>query len=179
MDIYKVKWTTLQEEIFRLLCLKAGKKLSQREIAKILGVSPTAVANSLTKIKDENVIKIEKNRSMNLVSFNRDERKAIELKRVENLRNIYSSGLAHYLEEIFHGRAIILFGSYSRGEDTTTSDIDIAIIGTKGKNIELDRFEKILEREIIINYYKSLKEIHPDLKLNILSGILLAGVIEL
>ena len=47
MDIYKHKLTQLQEEIFSLLCLCAGEKMSQREIAKKLRVSPTAISNSL------------------------------------------------------------------------------------------------------------------------------------
>ena len=65
MDIYKLKFTTLEQEIFSLLCLKSGEKMSQRDIAKILNVSPTAVANSLKKLKDGNLIKIEKTKTIN------------------------------------------------------------------------------------------------------------------
>src|SRR3989344_4171277 len=60
MDIYKLKWTVLEQEIFSLLCYMAGERLSQREIAKKLKVSPTAVANSLKKLKKENMITVEK-----------------------------------------------------------------------------------------------------------------------
>ena len=83
MDIYKLKWTILEQEIFSLLCIKAGEKLSQREAAKILNVSPTAVSNSTKKLKDSNLIKIEKTKTINFISLNRDEQKAIELKRAE------------------------------------------------------------------------------------------------
>src|SRR3989344_3531779 len=120
MDIYKLNWTVLQLEIFSLLCLKAGEKLSQRETAQILKVSPTAVANSIESLKDSNLIKVEKTKTINFISFNRDEPKAIELKRVENLRNIYISGLSDYLKRELAGGTIILFGSYSIGEDTNT-----------------------------------------------------------
>jgi Mn-dependent DtxR family transcriptional regulator len=51
--MYKLKWTPLEKEIFSLLCIRAGEKLSQREIAKILKVFPTAVANSLQKLKEK------------------------------------------------------------------------------------------------------------------------------
>ena len=84
MDIYKKKWTTLQSEIFSLMCVKSGDKMSQREIAKYLKVSPTAIANSLDLLEKENLIKVEKNRSMNLISLNPNERKVADLKRVEN-----------------------------------------------------------------------------------------------
>lgn len=179
MDMYKLKWTILGHEIFSLLCIRAGEELSQREIAKILNVSPTAVSNSTRKLKDSNLIKVEKTKTINFVSFNRDERRAIELKRVENLKNIYTSGLSAYLEKELAGATVILFGSYSKGEDTNTSDMDIAVVERKDKMLELEKYEKILNRRININFYDSWKSIHKHLKNNILNGILLHGSVEL
>lgn len=179
MDIYKLKWTVLGQEIFSLLCLRAGEKLSQREIAKILKVSPTAVANSLAKIKKENLITIEKTKTINFISLNRNEKRAIELKKTENLKNTYTSGLSDYLENELPGATIFLFGSYSRGEDTNASDIDIAVIGRKDKIIDLSKYEKILNRKINANFYESWKKIDPYLKNNILNGIILHGGVEL
>ena len=177
MDTYKLKWTRLQAEIFSLLCKRAGEKLSQREIAKILKVSPTAVGNSVKKLKE--LVKIEKTKTINFISFNRDGPKAIELKRVENLKNVYLSGLSDYLESELAGGTILLFGSYSLGEDTITSDIDIAVIGRKDKVLELEEYEKALNRKININFYDLWKNIHEHLRNNILNGILLQGGVEL
>src|SRR3989344_5489819 len=112
MDMYKLKWTQLQLEVFALLCQKAGEKLSQREISKMLKVSPTAVANSIKKLKNTGLIKVEKTKTINFISFNRDNPRAIELKRVENLKNIYISGLSDFLEEKLAGSTIIVFGSF-------------------------------------------------------------------
>ena len=181
MDIYKLKWTRLQNEVFRLLCVKAGKSLNQREIAEILKVSPTAVSKSLFLLEKEEVIRINKDRkiNLNLVELNLDNPKVIELKRVENLKMIYESGLIESLEEKFPGTVIILFGSYSYGEDTLKSDIDIAVIGAKEKEINLEKFEKLLEKKIRINFYGSFKEIHKSLKENLFNGLLLKGGIEL
>jgi len=179
MDINKIMFTKLEQEIFSMLCIQAGKKLSQREIAKILEVSPTAVANSLKKLKKYNLVKIEATKTINFVSFNRDEQKAIELKRCENLKNIYISKLNSYLEEELPGGTIILFGSYSKGEDIYTSDIDLAVIERKDKMLKLEKYENALGKKININFYNSWKEIHKHLKNNILNGILLQGSIEL
>ena len=178
MDMYKLKWTMLEQDIFALLCVNAGEKLSQREIAKLLGVSPTAVANSLPKLKEYNLVKIEKTKTINFVSFNRDEQKALELKRVDNLKNIYVSELSTYLFHALPGGTIILFGSYSRGEDTIKSDIDIAAIGRKSKALDLDKYEKILKRKINVNFYNSWKEIQKHLNNNILNGIILHGSVD-
>ena len=179
MDMYKLKWTQLQLEVFALLCQKAGEKLSQREISKILKVSPTAVANSIKKLKNTELIKVEKTKTINFISFNRDNPRAIELKRVENLKNIYISGLSDYLERELAGSTIILFGSYSMGGDTNTSDVDIAVIGRKDKMLHLEEFEKFLNRKINVNFYDSWNKIHEHLKNNILNGILLHGGVEL
>lgn len=179
MDIYKLNWTILEQEIFSLLCIRAGEKLSQREIAQILNVSPTAVANSVRKLKDSNLIKIEKTKTINFISFNRDEQRAVDLKRVENLKNVYICGLSDYLEKELAGATVILFGSYSMGEDTNASDIDIAVIERKDKLLELEKYEKLLNRKINVNFYDSWKRIHENLRNNILNGILLHGGIEL
>ena len=103
----------------------------------------------------------------------------MQLKRVANLKQIYETGLADFLEKEFAGAAIILFGSYSRGDDIANSDIDIAVIGRKDKLIGLSAYEKLLERTININFYESWKKIHKNLKENICNGIVLAGGIEL
>ncbi len=179
MDIYTLNFTALEQDIFSLLCLKAGEKLSQREIAMMLKVSPTAVSNSTKKLRERNLIKVEKTKTINFISFNRSEKRAVELKRIENLKNVYLSGLSDYFENTLPGGTIILFGSYSRGEDTNTSDIDLAVIGRKDKALNLEKFERGLNRKIHVNFYDSWKKIHPHLKNNILNGVLLSGGIEL
>ena len=179
--MYKLKLTRLQNEIFRLLCIKAGEQLNQRKIAKFLRVSPTAVSKSIKKLEKENLIRITRQRKMNLllIDLNRDNESALDQKRIENLKLIYEAGLVNFLEEQFPGTTIILFGSFSRGDDTLSSDIDIAVIEGKEKEIDLEEFEKLLERKIIINFYSSFKKIHKHLKDNILNGILLSGSVDI
>ena len=178
MDIYKHKFTSLQCEIFSLLCFRAGEKLNQLAIANLLKVSPTAVGKALPGLVKEQMVKLEKG-NINFVQLNRDDRRVVMLKRVENLRFIYESGLPVFLEESFPGCAVVLFGSYSRGEDSVKSDIDIAVVGTKGRSVDLSGYEKKLGKTIRINFYASFNDIHIDLKSSIVSGITLAGVIRL
>ncbi|MBR9700058.1 nucleotidyltransferase domain-containing protein [Candidatus Woesearchaeota archaeon] len=171
MDMYKLKFTRLQNQIVRLLCIKHGKALNQREIAQSLDVSPTAVAKA---VKGIGLIKRTKTKVMTTIEL--DMEKASMIKRTENLRLIYESGLADQLEGHFPGCAIILFGSYSFGEDTVKSDIDIAIIGKK-KDIRLERFEKLLERTINLQFYHDIKSVHANLRQNIINGIVIKGLL--
>lgn len=176
----KLKFTALQNQIFRLLCIKTGQKLNQREIARLLKVTPSGVAKSLLMLERENIITVEKNKIMNLnlISLNRTQQ-ILRFKQLENLKQIYELKLIDFLEETFPGTTIILFGSFARGEDITKSDIDIAIIGSETKNINLEFFEKRLERQININNYTSFKDINKELKENLFNGIVLTGGIEL
>jgi len=180
MVINTLKFTSLQNKIFRILCIKAEQKLNQRELARIIKVTPSGIAKALKELEHSKLIKIDKSRSLNLsyICLNRDQ-KVLKLKQIENLKQIYESELTEYLEEKYPGTTIILFGSYMRGEDISTSDIDIAIIGSKGQLASMKKFEQKLERKININYYSSFKEIMKELKENLYNGIVLSGAITL
>ncbi len=178
MDIYKSKFTRLQREIFTLLCLKSGDKMSKRGIAKLLGVSATAVGKALPALVKEGIAIEEKAPNFDSVSLNRSQA-IMQLKRAENLRLIYESGLAQFLEDAYPGCAVSLFGSFSRGDDTSKSDIDVAAIGLSKKDADAGQFEKIFGRKININKYESWKSIHKNLKESICNGITLSGGIEL
>ncbi len=177
----KHKLTNLQQEILRVLFKKVGKPLNQRQIANILGVSQAAIIKALPYLEKLNFIKLKKDPETKRwsIELNTSNNRVMQLKRVDNLQQIYESGLADFLEKEFIGTTIILFGSYSRGDDTINSDIDIAIIGAKEKDIDLRKYEKTLERKININFYDSFKKIHKHLKENLANGILLAGGFEL
>ena len=184
MDIYNIKWTRLQHKILRFLCIKAGQTFNLREIARPLKVSPTAVSNALKKLKDSRIVSVESSEKINLMSIklNRDNKEAVEFKRTENLRLIYESGLSDFLYNEFPGCSIVLFGSYSKGYDVSgkeSSDIDVAVVGSKEKKIDLSKFEKLLERTINLNFYDSWKAIHKHLRDNIADGITLSGGIEI
>lgn len=181
MEIYKEKFTSLEREILRFLFVYSGQEFNQRQIALGLEVSSTAIANSISKLEKENLIKLTRKKGDNrlLIELNKDNPRVFNIKRVENLRNIYESGLVDFLSEKFGLSTIILFGSYSLGEDIKSSDIDIAIIGAKEKKIELKQFEEKLKRDINLNFYNSLNIIETNLKSNILNGITLKGGIQI
>lgn len=177
----KFKLTNLQENILRFLFIQRGKSFNARRLSKLLNVSQPAISKALVLLKKENLVLIKKDKDSKQlkIEINRENPRVLGLKRAENLKLIYESGLVEFLEEKFPGSTIILFGSYSGGDDYYTSDIDIAIIESKYKSINLKKFEKVLEKEIRINFYNSWKDIHKNLRNNILRGIILAGGIDI
>lgn len=180
MDTYKLKLTRLQNEILRFLFIKSGESFNQRAIARALNVSPTAIAKALEELEKEGLVSVEKDEDTNHLSIelNRQNADIFWMKRAENLRLLHECGLVDYLTERFPGGAIILFGSYAFGEDTLNSDIDIAVIGCKEKPIDLSRFEKTLERTIVVQYYQDLSTMDKNLRSSILNGITLHGAVE-
>ena len=165
VNIYKLKLTTLQNEILRLLFINVGNSLNAHHISKILNVSQPAISKALPLLEKNKLINIIRDKRTNRLSINlnKENHEIIWLKRADNLKQIYESGLCQYLYDILPEATIILFGSYSFGKDTINSDIDIAVIETNYKDLDLKKFEKI----------------EKNLKNNILNGILLKGNIEL
>ena len=179
MDIYKLKFTILQEELVRFLLQHPSGNYTANALALQLHVSPTAIAKAIPNLVDEELItatkdKLSKRRAIQLVRSAR----TIALKRVENLRLLYATSIVEYLTEQLPGSTIILFGSFAFGEDVETSDIDIAVIGSK-KKLEMSRFEKSIKHPISLQYYSSMKGINTHLKENLCNGIVLQGSIEL
>lgn len=180
-DTCKLELTDLQRKIIRLFFIKAGSSLTENSVAKHLGVARQSVSKALPFLKEKQVLIIEKDEESKRLSImlNRDDHKVIWMKRCDNVLQIYESGLVQFFHDHFPEATIILFGSYSYGEDTLKSDIDIAIIGSLQKDVDLSKYEQLLERQININYYKSFKLIHANLLNNILNGITIKGVIAL
>ena len=188
VNIYKPEFSLLQQEILRYLFIKAGVTFNARGLARHLNRTQAGIVKVLPELEKQGLVKVKKDKDSGRwsIEFNRDNQKAIDLKRVENMKMIYESKLIEFLEDCFPGCTIMLFGSYSRGYDVWAgesekhvSDIDIAIIGIKGKEINLTKYNKILERNIVINFYSSFKVIHKHLKDNILNGIILSGGVDL
>ena len=181
VNIYKKKLTNLQQEILRLLFVKAGTPLNQRSIARALGVSQPAVMKAVPGMDKQRLLSMKQDKESKRwsIELNREDDRAMQLKKVDNLKQIYESGLFDMLEHEFAGATIILFGSYSRGEDTNSSDIDIAIVGRREKDVKLEYFERMLDRRITLSFYGSFGRIHKNLRENLFNGIILAGGVEL
>ena len=94
--------------------------------------------------------------------------------------SLYDSGLIDFLKEKYQfPETIIIFGSYSKGEDTEKSDIDIAVITRLEKNLDFSLFEKKLQRKINLLELKNLEKAKKEFINNLINGIVLDGVIQI
>ena len=171
-----MKNTDTKEKILELLFDFPTRRFHVREIARMLNISPPAVSKALNQLEKEEMIILTK-KFLYEIKANLENSNFKNLKRVSNLKKIYSSGLLEYLHDKFPMDTIILFGSYSRGEDIERSDIDIAIIG-KEKPLGLERYNKKFNKDINIEFL-DFKKIDKNLRDNVISGITLSGYINL
>ncbi len=152
------------------------KRVNVREYAKLIKVSPPTASKILMEYRKEGLLKKQEERNYFFFFANTENKLFIDLSRIY-WRNRLKE-LAESIEKVAVTPLIILFGSLSKGETTSDSDIDIAIISNK-KEITLKNFEKDLKRNIQIFWFDSFNKINEELKNNILNGYVLSGRIKI
>ena len=161
------------ETIFR----QPRTRFTIRELARKVGIAPPTALLIVRALKKEGIVIETHVARASQISANLDSLLYTRKKRLYNLDSVYSSGLVDCLaQEYNEPKAIILFGSYSRGDDVERSDIDLAILTAEEKDLDLTRFEKILQRKISIHEIQ-LKQASEEFKNNLYNGIILHGAL--
>lgn len=169
-----IKKSTIQK-VLEIFFENPSKEFHLRELSRLLKLSMPTIISTTDALCKENLILKNKGRVLTRTIANRENINFIRQKRLYNLEKIYTSGILDYLSNVYnHPKTIILFGSYSRGDDTETSDIDIAIITKKKLSLEPAKYEIVLKRRISIHEV-DLGEVSDEFKANLANGIVLEG----
>jgi len=160
------------------------KEFSLSDLAKEAGVAKANIGQIIAELEQAGFLIIEKLSKIWRIKANQDSWYFKKSKIIYNMNFIYQSGLVEFLYNYYkHPKAIILFGSFRKGEDVSDSDIDIAIendtfkkYGSAGLR-ELIEFEKSIGRKIQIHEF-SRKVVDKDVFNNIANGIVLIGFLE-
>jgi len=149
-----------------------------RELARKTNLNPNTIISITDDLKKKNLVIKRKNKNLVEVKANIEDIKFIRSKRCFNLKQLYDSGLVDFLIDFYNGpEAIVVMGSYSRGEDIEKSDIDVVIITPKKEAPEASMFEKRLMRKIhilVVKYQELSKEFYK----NLINGIVLHGYLK-
>ena len=151
------------------------KNFQLREISRL-----TNIALPSTKRYLEGLVKkqlVLENRETLYKSYNANlENKDFRLyKRFSTL--IKLKDLINELEDKINPDVVIIYGSASRGEDLEDSDIDLFVIG-KEKSVNLEKFEKELNRKIHIIFEANIKNVSKEFLNNLINGIALYGYLK-
>lgn len=149
-------------EVFRL-----------RELSRLSAISPPSVLNYLRAFEKEKLITSYTKEKVPFYRADLHNETFSFYQKLSILYELHHSGLISFLWEKVAPEAIILYGSFAKGEATEHSDIDLFVIGKK-KETNLSPFEEKLGRYIHL-MFDDVKNIPKELKNNLINGIVLRG----
>jgi predicted nucleotidyltransferase len=165
-------------KVMKLFFGNPDGKIHLREIARQVHLSAPGVSKIVARLKNEGLLLSEKTDLVDNVFASKND-KFLRLKRCYNVLNIYGSGIVEFLRQQYEEpEAIVLFGSYGKGEDGLKSDIDIAVVTGLTKVLDLKRFEKRIGCKVNL-YEIRVKECKKEFLNNLANGIVLCGYQQL
>src|SRR3989338_4689778 len=157
----------------RYFFLHPTTRLRVRQIEREVEVPLPSVIRYTKELEKERILKKTSIANIIVYAADRNSRNFLLKKKLFNIERLFSSGLIDFLIGELSNPTIIVFGSYARGEDIESSDIDL-YVETPTKKVNLERFERLLQRKIQIFMYKSLRNVeNKDLANNIINGVIL------
>ena len=154
-------------------------KLRVRQIERVTKAPLPSVIRYTKELEKEEILKRSIVANVTLFCANRASKAFLLEKTLYNLRKIHASGLISFLQEELSNPAIVVFGSYAKGEDIEESDIDLYIETLSKKKIDVVKYEKDIGRKIQLFTYRKFCDIeNKELANNIVNGIILVGFLE-
>lgn len=170
----------MEDKILELFFKEPEKEFYVREISRILKKSPTTISKHLKNLEKKKLLIKENKFNHLLFKANNEDLRFKNTKLNYNLEIIRESGIIDYLSEEFNNpEAIILFGSYAKGENIRKSDIDLLVISPLKKDVKLEKFEKKLGKmQLFVESRKDItkmKKTNKELLNSFINGKILYG----
>jgi len=160
------------------------KEISLNDLVKSVNISKTTANKVVSKLVKEDFLKIQQIGKTWRISCDQKHSFNTFRKVPYNLELVYESGITEEILKAIPGvRCIILFGSYRKGDDVESSDLDIAVETLDSEEMRIINFGVIqrlgYRQNVHVNIVKfSRKNIDINLFVNIANGIVLHGLLE-
>ena len=166
-----------------------SNEIGLNDLSAALSVAKTTAKRVVLQLEKETFLRKEVLGKIWRISCNQNHNYNSSKKIAYNLMMIYNSTIIENVHELVQSefgqtpRAIILFGSYRKGDDNEKSDIDIAVEVLDTKNLKiykLGEFQKFgYRKNVTVNVHTfSRTKIDINLFANIVNGIVLEGFLE-
>jgi len=150
-----------------------------RQLERELGLALPSVIRYTGELVDEGFLGKEVIGDTTFFIADRTSASYLLGKLLYNLRSLHASGLIEHLRRIYDNPTLVVFGSYARGEDIETSDVDLYVETPHKKIGDLTSFEERLGRRIQPFVYANIRSVeNMRLANNIINGITLSGFME-
>lgn len=163
-------------QIEELFYENPNKGFYLRQISRITKIPKTTVARKLKELEKEKLILKKKSEPYDYFTANQSNKLYRLRKRFYIIEEIYKSGLLEHIEKKALPKAIVLFGSCAKGEFDKESDIDI-FINSSEIQLNLEHFR--LKHKINVFFEANILNLSPELRQNIINGVLLYGMLKL
>lgn len=179
----KGKILFFRESVFKvaeLLFNRPNVTFHIRGLAKETGLSTTAVIQAVEELSG--FLIVEKTAITTNVKADVESESYRFYKKIFNLYRLERYGIIQTLKDAYRAKAIVLFGSFSKGEDIEESDVDILIVTSHKEARSIGNYiaecEKLLNRRINLHVLNSLEKSSPEFKNAIANGIVLHGYVK-
>jgi predicted nucleotidyltransferase len=139
-----------------------------REIGRMLGKKPGVFQRTLNNMVIEGILKSEYRANAKYFWVDKQHALYRELKNIVFKTSGVQGSLQNALKELRNIRFAFIYGSFSKGKEHSTSDIDLMIIGECKEPAlikRLDDLEKRLNREINYHLY-SVRKFEAEIRKN-------------
>ncbi len=167
-------WQSKEEKVIIWFLSNPFSSIGIRELARITNRSPAFISRLAKRLLSAKIIKKVDTK----IQADTANKEYLALKIAYNYYRVYSSNIIEDLVLAYRPKSIVLFGSFSRGQDHESSDIDLAIVDPQQKgNLNVQGYEKKANRRISIHIVKS-KSITGELWDSIINGVVIHGFLE-
>ena len=144
-----------------------------REVARKINLAQTSTRNNIRELEKQKLIIRKTAEPFGGFVANRENEDFIEYKKIYNLYSLLE--VKKKINEEIHPKTLVLFGSYLRGEDIETSDIDLLVVSKIKKETDFSKQEKILKRNIHLTFVKDISDLDENLKKKARNGFVFHG----
>jgi len=172
------------QKVLQWFFSRPTEKIGLTDLSEALRIAKTTARSVVAKLAEEGFLTIEPIGKLLRISFVHNHPYNFTWKISYNLSLVFSSDVLNEVHKIIPSpKTIILFGSYRKGDDIETSDLDIAVevIGNEEpKIIEMGLLENFgYRKNVPVHLYVfSRNNVDINLFANIANGIVLEGFLE-
>ena len=170
-----------EEDILELFFNEPTKHWHFSAIHKKVPIAENKISKWLKKFQKEKLIKrIKEKKKQPYYIGNHEAPEYRNTKKLFALKKLHESGLLNHLASLEKAETVIIFGSFSRSDWYTESDIDLFIYGN-AEDLELYKYETKLHREIqvfVCEKKADLNKYSEGLMKNIIRGNFIKGNIN-
>src|SRR3989344_5506695 len=161
-----------------------AREIGLSDLSEAVGIAKSTANKIVTALVNEQFLKLEFIGRVWRISCNQDHIYNYSKKISYNLMMAYESGIIQEIHRrVPNLKAVILFGSYRKGDDTEKSDIDIAVEIAGDQEIKIEPLGILqtfgYRKDVQVNLHIfSRNKIDINLFSNIANGIILEGFLE-